>query len=123
MTIAGQVIASDTVSYMMPENRFCMIANAYPVALNPNVHFTITSGTLTSDDDQIQVANVNPETGIINFDIYTYYDYDPNWGGAANPEGWYDIEFNKVNTAIIPVGVGFWLKTMDSVTFEVASPL
>jgi hypothetical protein len=65
-----------------------------------------------SDVDQIQIANVNPETGIINFDIYTYYDYDPNWGGAANSEGWYDIEYNKVDkTLSLSAGLGFWIYT------------
>lgn len=123
VTVAGQVVSDAAVSFTATANRFMMVANAYPVALNPNTDFVVTAGGFTTDLDQIQVANVNQTTGLIEFDIYTYFNYDPNYVNFDDPEGWYDASGTKVSTDIIPANTGFWFKAANAVTFEIASPL
>ena len=122
VTIAGQVIADKAVSYAAAANRFTMIANAYPAPLNPNTDFAVVSGNFTPGDE-IQIANVNPSTGVIGFYTYTYFEEDPQYINYDDPEGWYDADGVKVNTSVIPLCSGFWFKAMSDVTFEITSPL
>ena len=122
VTMAGQVIADDAVSYTASADRFIMMANSYPAPLNPNTDFTVTSGAF-SPGDQIQVANVNQVSGVIGFSIYTYFEEDPLFINYDDPAGWYDGSFNKVDTAVIPLCSGFWFNATKNVAFEIVSPL
>ncbi len=95
-----------------------MLANGYPVALNPNTDMAFD--TNIAEGDQIQVANVNPATGIIGFDVYIYYAEDPNYAGGS--AGWYDGGLVYVDTNIIGIGKGFWFYSANGASFTVTRP-
>ena len=122
ITVAGEVIPSATVPYALTGGNFEMLANAWPIKLDPNTDFSVTVGQFTSDADQIQVAYADAG-GNIQFNSYFFFDYDPNWINFTDPEGWYDAAGDKVAGAIIQPNQGFWLFAANPVTFEIATPV
>ena len=113
--IAGQVLATDK-TLTATGGQFNMVANPYPVALNPNDDIAWTG---VSYGDQIQVLNA-AGTG---YALYNYMEegYDAVLDDFAS--GWADNGENIVHTGIVPVGQGCWLKPKSNVTLVFTAPL
>ena len=114
-TIAGQILADSSKTLNIAGGQFSMIANPYPVAVNPNA----LTWTGLSYGDQIQVLNDDGAT-------YSFYNYLEEAYDASEDDfvpGWGDGGEEMVSSGVIPVGQGAWIKPTNNLTVEWESPL
>ena len=114
VTMSGAIASEDDVSITVYGGGFSLIANPFPVALQPNdkkqVNWgAIHSGETSDDGDQIQLWNAST-TG---YTVYYYYEDDSHeW------DGWYDAAgvnyFEDVEPDGIPAGQPFWYLSRDA---------
>ena len=112
ITTAGAVKATNHIhTFSEP---WSINSSAFPTDFCPN-SANVSWGSI--DGDQIQVPYVD-ESGIVNFNVYEYWDGD----------GWVDPSSGDVlaaDFAVTTVGKGFWFITAapESVSFAEVSPL
>ena len=117
-SIAGQVLTEASKQISFAAEKFTLFANPFPVAANPNA-FTWTG---LSYGDQIQVLRT--EVTDTAYTIYKFYAevYDPSIDDIVTDK-WGDGQEEIINTGIIPVGQGAWIKTAKDVTLDWTSPI
>ena len=122
VTVSGAVESDDYVEVVVPQNKFTLVANAYPIALDLNGS-QMTPAALTGVDfdeefnfwataPQIQVQKASGA----GYDLYYYLNDAYIEATDSTTKGWADGSGNFVS-ATIPVGAGFW---MTGVTGDVA---
>ncbi len=113
--IAGQVLAS-SAPLTATGGQFNMVANPYPVALNPTDDVAWTG---LSYGDQLQVLQANGQA----YDIYTYMQegYDESLDDFV--PGWANVGEEIIHTGIVPVGAGCWVYPASNLTITFTSPL
>ncbi len=115
VTVSGAVEGANSVDVDVPQNKFTLVANAYPVAV------TLNGSQMTSEDlvgvdfdeefnflttaPQIQVQK---ETGA-GYDLYYFLNDAYIEETDSTTKGWADSAGNFVS-ATIPAGAGFWMK-------------
>ena len=114
VTVSGAV-ETDEVEVSVPQNKFTLVASAFPVALDLNGK-SMTPETLVGadfDEDfnfwttapQIQVQKT---TGA-GYDLYYYLNDAYIEETDSTTKGWADASGNFIS-ASVPAGAGFWMK-------------
>ena len=115
VTISGAVESGESVDVTVPQSKFTLVANAYPVAV------TLNGSQMTSEnlagvdfDESFDFWTTAPQilvqkaTGA-GYDNYYYLNDAYIEETDSTQKGWADSDGNFVS-ATIPVGTGFWMK-------------
>ena len=116
ISIAGQILTDSDKTYAVIPDHFEMIANPFPVAVNPNEDIEMTG---LSYGDQLQVR----KTDGTGYDTLTYIEeaYDEEKDDFF--PGWADYQDYLVKTPIFGVNQGAWAKTAKNVTVKFVNPI
>ena len=114
-SIAGQIFGDASKSYTIIADHYEMIANPYPVSLNPNN----MSWTGLNYGDELQIRKPDG-TG---YNVLTYIEeaYDEEKDDFF--PGWADIEDYLIKTEIFGSNLGGWAKSKAQISVEFVSPL
>ncbi len=125
LTVSGEVESLDSVDVVVPQSKFTLVANAYPMSVTLN-GTGMTSSDIVSVpyDDNFDFWTTAPQIQVQKatggYDLY-YYLTDGYVDDETYQEGWCDSMGTIVSEATIPVGAGFWMKgTSGEVTLNFA---
>ena len=112
ITVSGAVENGESVDVIVPQNKFTLVANAYPMAVTLNgPQMTSTNIVGVNFDEAFAFWKTAPQIQVQNasgtYDIYYYDAYIE--ATDSTQAGWADSSGNFVS-ATIPVGAGFWMK-------------
>lgn len=114
VTTSGQVESDDSVDITVPQNKFTLVANTYPIAITLNGdQMTSTNIKGVDFDEAMAFQTTAPQIQVQNdsgtYDIYYYLNDAYIEATDSTMQGWADSSGNYV-TPTIPVGAGFWMK-------------
>ena len=114
LTTSGAVESDDEVDVTVPQSKFTLVANAFPIAVTLN-SASMTSADIVSVayDDNFEFQTTAPQIQVQKasggYDKY-YYLTDGYVDDETFAEGWCDGAGTLVTDATIPAGAGFWMK-------------
>ena len=114
-SVAGQILTDASKSYAIIANHYEMIANPYPVSMDPNaIEFT---GLNYGDELQIRDAEG------LGYSVLRYVEeaYDEEKDDFF--PGWADMDDYLVKTPIFESARGAWMMTKGAVTVNFVSPV
>ena len=115
LVVSGAVENGDSIDITVPQNKFTLVANAFPMSVTLNgAQMTSSDIVSVSYDDDFNFWNTAPQIQIqkstgAGYDIY-YYLTDGYVDDETFREGWCDSAGTLITDASIPVGAGFWMK-------------
>ena len=114
-SVSGQILSDASKSYTIAKNHYEMIANPYPVSLNPNK----IAWTGLSFGDELQIRKPDGD----GYEVLNYIEeaYDEEKDDFFN--GWADGDDYLIKTDIFASNTGAWIKTKEPVTVEFSSPV
>ena len=123
ITISGAVDEGDSVDVVIPQSKFTLAANAYPIAITLNGAQMTSSDIIGADFDealafQTTAPQIQVQKAAGGYDKYYYLNDAYIEATDTTQKGWADSDGNYVSN-VIPVGTGFWVKgTTGDVTLS-----
>ena len=117
INVSGEVISDQSVKVDFNPG-WSILANPYPVAINPNNLTTLVDPVLFEDATGAEkgacILTRDPVTG-----FYTNYIYISDAGENYDETGWSDdSEGMLIESEIIPVGHAFWMRSEKAGSLE-----
>ena len=115
VTVSGAVENDDSVDVTVPQSKFTLVANAYPIAVTLNGAQMTSTDIVGVDFDEAMVFQTTaPQIQVqkasgAGYDLYYYLNDAYIEATDSTTSGWADSSGNYVS-ATIPVGAGFWMK-------------
>lgn len=123
VTTSGQVENHGSVDITVPQNKFTLVGNAYPMAITLNgTQMTSSDIVGVNFDEELNFQTTAPQILVqkasgAGYDSYYFLNDAYIEETDSTTTGWADSNGNYVSTTI-PVGAGFWSKGVTGeVTF------
>ena len=115
VTVSGAVEADSSVDVTVPQNKFTLVANAYPTAITLNGSQMSSENLVGVDfDENLTFQTTAPQIQVqkatgAGYDLYYYLNDAYIEETDSTLKGWADSTGNYVSSTI-PAGAGFWMK-------------
>ena len=115
VTVSGAVEADSSVDVTVPQNKFTLVANAYPTAITLNGSQMSSENLVGVDfDENLTFQTTAPQIQVqkatgAGYDLYYYLNDAYIEETDSTVKGWADSTGNYVSSTI-PAGAGFWMK-------------
>ena len=115
VTVSGAVEGGTSVDVTVPQNKFTLVANAYPTAITLNGKQMTSEDIVGVDfDEEFNFLTTAPQIQVqkaegAGYDGYYFLNDAYIEETDSTVKGWADSAGNFVSSTI-PVGAGFWMK-------------